>query len=1167
VGFISTSSKGPEATAEVTLNVELSSPSWKTVKVDYLLSDGTAKAGEDYLPDGGTLTFAPNEILKKVPITVLDDSIYEGDETITVTLSNATEAILGNNYIHTYTIENDDDPPILEFIDDSSQGDEDNITANILVKISGKSSLTAKVDFSIVPGGTATGGEDYTIIDGYLEFASGQTDPEAIKIPILEDLLDEDNETFTVTLSNPTDASIGTKDSHTYTILDDDPPPTVSFDSAGSDGEEAAVTQVTLVVDLSEESGRDVTVGYTVTGTATRGDDYILDDGTLTFLEGATKPTEDIVLTILNDDFGEPKETVIVTLSAASETVEPGKHMVYTYEIINDDLPSVAFAADISGAPEADSPAVIPVVLSPFLGDKVTVEYNVDPAGTAQAPEDYIPFTPGTLTFPEGLPADQVTQNIEIQIVDDAKVEEHDTIIIKLSNPSGATIGANASHTYTIVNDDDETEPNTYGYIPEPNAVQVARDTIIQLHITDEMIGTTSGVDFESVEIKIEGDVIYDGDNETDPNEYDSTLMMQKVKGICRRVGTEGDYKFVFHPSALFDYEQQVDVAVYAEDKAGNPITEDYYFYTVMRSFAKNIKVNTDTDTGTIQNNPATAIDSAENIWVVWDEAASDSDIYIGKLPEEDGGAFKTSVPVIKAPNNQRNPAIAIDASDVLYVVYEEIEDIADPNRDIMLLTSADGETWTGEPFQVNEDNPDKDKGAPNMAQNPAIAISGDEMYVTWEEKRVGNKDIWARYRGGAPEFKWEDAKPVTTDASAQSGPSIAIDESDNTAYIAWTDARNAGTTGRLDIYGAESLSPTLWSEAKLVATDSNQWSPSGAVCDDGDMHLLWVDDEDGYINIFYGNDHDTDWPITGASIVDEPDYVQSAPAIAVDGTKLFACWQDYRNVANNNADTDIYFAESGSDFGTNILVNDDVGANTQTAPDIGINDGDPYIVWVDDRNGNNDIYYAGPITISDPLDIDVSSGVGFTLVEATTSDNLKVTVKIPDQPLGVDPSEITIREIDVNDLPALPPGSFGVPYDLGPSGLVFSPPVTVTIQHAKEDCPGHAIYNVYWYNTETGTWSQEGISDVQHLTDAQDPSLPPDVHAVRFTTTHFTGFGTGGGAAPAAGGGGGGGGGGCDISPNNQGNVIEYMLPYVFLTIVWIIIKRKDARNRKTIV
>jgi len=200
-------------------------------------------------------------------------------------------------------------------------------------------------------------------------------------------------------------------------------------------------------------------------------------------------------------------------------------------------------------------------------------------------------------------------------------------------------------------------------------------------------------------------------------------------------------------------------------------------------------------------------------------------------------------------------------------------------------------------------------------------------------------------------------------------------------------------------------------------------------------------------------------------------------------------------------------------------------------------------------------------------LDIDVKEEDGFTLVEATTSDNLKVTVKIPDQPLGVDPSEITIREIDVNDLPALPPGSFGVPYDLGPSGLVFSPPVTVTIQHAKEDCPGHAIYNVYWYNTETGTWSQEGISDVQHLTDAQDPSLPPDVHAVRFTTTHFTGFGTGGGAAPAAGGGGGGGGGGCDISPNNQGNVIEYMLPYVFLTIVWIIIKRKDARNRKTIV
>jgi hypothetical protein len=34
-------------------------------------------------------------------------------------------------------------------------------------------------------------------------------------------------------------------------------------------------------------------------------------------------------------------------------------------------------------------------------------------------------------------------------------------------------------------------------------------------------------------------------------------------------------------------------------------------------------------------------------------------------------------------------------------------------------------------------------------------------------------------------------------------------------------------------------------------------------------------------------------------------------------------------------------------------------------------------------------------------------------------------------------------------------------------------------------------------------------------------------------------------------------------MSPYGQGNVAEFLLPYVFLSGVWIIIKRKDARNR----
>ncbi|MBW7992214.1 MAG: hypothetical protein FVQ84_19670 [Planctomycetes bacterium] len=76
-----------------------------------------------------------------------------------------------------------------------------------------------------------------------------------------------------------------------------------------------------------------------------------------------------------------------------------------------------------------------------------------------------------------------------------------------------------------------------------------------------------------------------------------------------------------------------------------------------------------------------------------------------------------------------------------------------------------------------------------------------------------------------------------------------------------------------------------------------------------------------------------------------------------------------------------------------------------------------------------------------------------------------------------------------------------------------------------------------------------------------QDPDLPPDVHVVRFNTTHFTAFGVGGGAA---GGGGGGGGGGCSVSAGCEGNIVEFLLPYIGFIIVLMILTVKDARVRK---
>ena len=80
------------------------------VTVAYATADGTATAGEDYTEANGTLTFAAGQTRKSVFVAVLDDAIDEGAETLTLTLSNASGALIVDDTA-TGTIVNSDPMP------------------------------------------------------------------------------------------------------------------------------------------------------------------------------------------------------------------------------------------------------------------------------------------------------------------------------------------------------------------------------------------------------------------------------------------------------------------------------------------------------------------------------------------------------------------------------------------------------------------------------------------------------------------------------------------------------------------------------------------------------------------------------------------------------------------------------------------------------------------------------------------------------------------------------------------------------------------------------------------------------------------------------------------------------------------------------------------------
>ena len=105
--------------AVLEFSVTLSHAYSRTVTVDYTTQDGTATAGSDYTASNGSLTFNAGDTSQTVQVTVLTDSEDEGQETLTLTLSNPSQATL-DDATGAGTIENgesssgtQDNPPVV----------------------------------------------------------------------------------------------------------------------------------------------------------------------------------------------------------------------------------------------------------------------------------------------------------------------------------------------------------------------------------------------------------------------------------------------------------------------------------------------------------------------------------------------------------------------------------------------------------------------------------------------------------------------------------------------------------------------------------------------------------------------------------------------------------------------------------------------------------------------------------------------------------------------------------------------------------------------------------------------------------------------------------------------------------------------------------------------
>lgn len=443
IAFIESEQTVDEGAGQLTIIMQLTAATDKTVSVPFSL-DGTAAAGDDYSVSSSPVVILPGYTTGQITVDINDDDIDEDAETAVLIMGTPTNAVKGSPFTHIINIEDNDDPPEVSFLlpDQSNPENVDNLA---LLKLSHPSSKDITVSFDT--SGVALKGTDYTIPTSPIVIpAMDTTFP--IVVDVFDDLIDEDDETFSITLTSAINATLGNPQVHIYTILDNDDPPDVFFTWEEQSGDETVGT-MTVEVQLSTESSKDITVPLHLGGTATRDVDYTVDLTPLYIPPGDMTASVVInVLPDLDDLEGDETITLMIQNPINASRGTPFKHTATITSVALE--PDVYFASASSKSSDtADEGIEVKVLLSAAWSADVTVPITF--AGTATKDVDYTVNATQVV-----IPAGGASASIYVKFYDDSIDEYDETVEIIMGDPTNATKGDPNIHIITIPDNDPE---------------------------------------------------------------------------------------------------------------------------------------------------------------------------------------------------------------------------------------------------------------------------------------------------------------------------------------------------------------------------------------------------------------------------------------------------------------------------------------------------------------------------------------------------------------------------------------------------------------------------------------------------------------------------------------------------------------------------------------
>ncbi|WP_290703118.1 Calx-beta domain-containing protein [Amphritea sp.] len=452
----STVQEGDSGTTVISLTVLRSGDLSGTDTVNFSVSDalsGASVSADDFVGGvypTGTVTFNPTDASQTIEVAVQGDGILETDEGLTVTLATPSAGSTITADQASVVVSNDDDSlSITATSADNNEGDTSS-DFTFTVTRTGNLAKATSVEWNVAgSGGAPAAATDFVggaLPSGSLSFASGETS-KIITVSVLGDLLQENDESFNVNLSN---ASAGTElatETAAGIIRDNDTGLLIAATSVDLIEDDAGSQNHTFTVTRTGDLSGTTTADWTITG-ATDVNDFSALSGTVNF--AANESSQVITVQALGDTTVESTESFTVTLSNASNNADIQVDAA-TSSIIADDIALTVTAGAVSVLEGATGTTNILEYTVTRTGDTASTT-SVDWTATGLSAADVSGSSPlsGSLAFA----ANELIKTISIIVLGDMENEADETLTVTLSNP-GANTALITDNAFTVVTNDD----------------------------------------------------------------------------------------------------------------------------------------------------------------------------------------------------------------------------------------------------------------------------------------------------------------------------------------------------------------------------------------------------------------------------------------------------------------------------------------------------------------------------------------------------------------------------------------------------------------------------------------------------------------------------------------------------------------------------------------